>query len=965
MVPAARANFIRLRLLGPPALILDEAPVPLAVTQKAIALLVLLTSNHATPLPRSRLAELLWPDVTDEEARTNLRRQLHLLTKVIDADAFILTKNSAQWNDCAFPSDVAAFQRCAQHPEQYERAVAMWNGEPAAGVHDDALAEVRERLTRQYAALLHDLANRSRAQAPADALCYFERLSAIDPLDEFAARELIEARFDSGDRSGALHEYNMLAQRLQTQLGVAPDGETAALFQRIVYSTKGSASPHNLVVPSTSFVGREAELGNIASAIARQRIVTLAGPAGVGKTRLALKTGLNHLDDYLGGVWFIDLSTAQDLDGICSHAAQVLGAPGDPIAALRDRHVLVLLDNCEHILDDVRSFIERIARETDANVLATSRHKVECDGEFVVVIDPLPLPPQRISQPAHGVAPYAAIRLFLERSVTVAPSFRLSDENAHIVTDIVRRLDGLPLALELVAARAGLLTAEGMLKRLSDLSAFSARHTTIRHSTLEAALQWSHALLSPIEQRVFARLSVFAGDFTLEAAQRTCGDICADVLPVLSELVESSLVYTRFAGAEPRFALLETVRIFATDRLREANEIEIAHSLHAAHFAELARLIAPDFVREQDLQAYRRCDLDAANFLAALRRSSSEDPALALRLIASLWRYWIFRWTFEEARAVLHTLLESPTFEREPVELRAQAYQAAGMFEKERADADAAKTYFERALEQCRAGHLPERELEVLNALAILEFNHGDPREAGKLYEACLEMQQRTGDTRAAAETIANLGAVAQSMNQYERAFSLFERALETFRAIGHWRGVGYALRSLTLCCEMLGRYDEGVRYGNECIAVYERLGEQARLADGLQTLSNLRSVMGDQREAIRLAAQALHILSKVEHPIFTMLSLFGYAIASLRAGKHLEAARAFAKAWTLRETKHLSVQEENLVLFTQQTETLKALLGERQFDIAWAHGKSLSIDQIAHADGQPTEEPPDGSTLN
>lgn len=959
MAPAARAASTRLRLLGPPALISSDAAVPLAVPQKAIALLALLAAQYDIPLPRARLAELLWPDVTDEEARANLRRQLHLLVRAIGADAFMLTKNSVQWNDALMPSDIAAFQRYANDAAAYERAISLWNGELAAGVHDDALTEVRERLLLRYAQILQAIAQTAReAGRPGDALSYLERLLSVDPLDEQVTRSLMDLRAASGDRNGALQEYNALSQRLRTELGVEPERETTELFQRVLYSTDGAATPNNLLALFTSLVGRETELDDIADAMLNHRIVTLVGSAGIGKTRLAMRSAVNHLERYADGVWFIDLSLAQNEAEIRSRVAQALNVSGDIPSALGDRSVLLLLDNCEHLLEAARAFAQDAVKRSATQILATSRRKLECSEEYVLTIEPLAFPPQRVSQPACEVASYPAARLFVERAVAVSPSFRLSDENAHSVADIVRRLDGLPLAIELVAARAGLLTAQGMLKRLGDLSAFSSRHASTRHSTVEASLQWSHALLSPIEQQVFARLCVFVGTFSMEAVQDLCNDVCDDVLRALSELVESSLVHTRFVGDTPRFSLLETVRIFAMERLRESDADALAQAAHAAHYAELAERTAPEFAGEQELEAFHQCDLDAGNFLTALRWAGSSVPSLALRLITSLWRYWIFRWNFEEARALLHVLLSAEAFESEPLERRAQAYQAAGMFEKERADAPAAKVFFERALEECRAGHLRDREIEILTALAVLEFNHGEPAQAGRLYETCLELQERAGDARAAAVTIANLGAVAQSLNEYERAMDIFERALEAFRATGNDRGVAYALRSLALCCEMLGRFDEGIVYGHECVAMYEALGEQARLADGLQTLANLLSKMGDQCQAIAFSARALEILSRMEHPIFTMLSLFGYALAAYRAGDHLEAARVFAKAWTLRETRHLSLQEENREYFAETTDAVKVALGERQFEIAWTHGKGLTIAEIARSAQTATKKP-------
>ncbi len=974
MVASDESTRFRLQLFSTPALCSGEMTTHLAVPAKAVALLAILVAHFGTPQLRSRLAEILWPEKTDDEARANLRRHLHLLVKALPANALVLTKNSACWNGEQLACDVVDFLRLSSDPRTFARAVALRHGDLCMGVHDDALDAERQALDERYVAMLTNLAYASyKTGRYAEARIYFDRLIAADPLDERHVRAMMSLCRETSDRAGALREFNILAARMQTELGVEPERETTKLFQEILYASDASSTQHNLTGEMSSFIGREAELEEIGTRLNDHRLVTIIGPAGVGKTRLARRSAFNQLGRFPGGVWFVDLARSSSREDIERGVAQVLQRNLTPAAssmsailhALGTKPTLLVLDNCEHVCGDAGEFAAALVAGSEANVLATSRHRLEVSEESVLHLQPLPVPPEATHHIAEEVMRYPAARLFLDRAATVAPWLRLTAENARNVGDILARIDGLPLAIELVAARANLLTLEGILKRLADRpTAFATRspaahHTTTRHSTVEASLQWSYALLSRPEQQVFARLSLFAGSFTMEAVQSVCGDILVDALPAFSELVESSLVQTRFAGSEPRFALLETVRAFAAERRRESANSEIAQALHAMHYSELAQRYAAEFASEREMEAFLRCDLDANNFAAALRWSAHADCSIALRLITSLWRYWIFRWAFDEAQAVLHKLLDSPVFENEPVELRARAFQAAGMFEKEKADAEAAKTYFELALQQCRAGNIEAQETEVLNALAILEFNHGDPAQAGNLYEMCLEMQERKGDARAAAETLANLGAVAQSTNQYEKALGLFERVLEAFRATGNQRGIAYALRSLTLCCEMLGRYDRGINYGKECVAAYERLGEQARLADGLQTLSNLLSMMGDQRQAIALSARALQILSQVEHPIFTMLSLFGYALASYRAGDHLEAARAFAKAWTLRETKHLSLQEENRVFFCETTDKVKALLGARQFDVAWAYGKSLTINQIARAARQAAERLP------
>ena len=287
MASAPSAGSPRLRLLGPPALVVDSVAAPLKVPQKAIALLALLAAEYDVPLSRARLAELLWPEIADEEARTNLRRQLYLLVRRIGAQAFILTKNTAQWNDAFTPSDLAAFLRYAAEPQSYDRAVALWHGALASGIHDDALSEVRERLSRRYASLLWELSRCARTAANhSQALHYLEQLLAFDSLDDSVVRALMQCRLHTGDRAGALAEYNALAQRLRLELDVEPEAETTALFQSIVYGSESALPPHNITSTFTSFIGREMELDEIAQAFESHRAVTLVGPARLWTSHL-------------------------------------------------------------------------------------------------------------------------------------------------------------------------------------------------------------------------------------------------------------------------------------------------------------------------------------------------------------------------------------------------------------------------------------------------------------------------------------------------------------------------------------------------------------------------------------------------------------------------------------------------------------------------------------------------------
>ncbi|MHB8148447.1 MAG: AfsR/SARP family transcriptional regulator, partial [Vulcanimicrobiaceae bacterium] len=401
LVPDESAPF-RLHLFGTPALCGGGVTTRLAVPAKAVALLAILVVHFGTPQLRTRLAELLWPETTDEEARANVRRHLYLLVKALPADALSLTKSSAYWNGERVGCDIVDFLRLSSDPRTFAKAVALRQGELCAGVHDDALEPKRQALDERYVAMLTDLADASyKTGRHPDARLYLERLVAADPLDEGHVRALMSLRRETGDRAGALREYNVLAARLRTELDVEPERETTQLFQGILYASDAGSSPHNLTGETNSFVGRETELEEVGARLAGHRLVTILGPAGIGKTRLARRSAFNQLGRFPGGVWFVDLAQSYSRVDVERSVAQVLRGATTPAApsmpailhALGEHPALLVLDNCEQVYIDAGEFAAALVASRNASVLATSRHCLEASDESVLHLQPRPNPP--------------------------------------------------------------------------------------------------------------------------------------------------------------------------------------------------------------------------------------------------------------------------------------------------------------------------------------------------------------------------------------------------------------------------------------------------------------------------------------------------------------------------------------------------------------------------------------------
>jgi predicted ATPase/DNA-binding SARP family transcriptional activator len=622
---------LHIHLLGDFRLIYGEALVRTINAPRLHALLAYLLLHRDAPQPRHHLAFLLWPDTSDAQARTNLRQLLHSLKQVLPAaDHFVHTDaTTVQWRpEAPFRLDVAEFeQACAQAEAAaqqgdlhalrvaLEQAIAVYHGDLLPSCYDDWILPERERLRQALTeALERVLLLLEREGQPRAALTYAQRLLRHDPLREETYRALMRLHAACGDRAGALRVYHTCATVLERELAVEPSAATRDICQHLM-KVDVQARPvrlpqlvnTNLPLPLTSFVGREAQMTEVIQLLQTSRLLTLTGPGGCGKTRLALEAATNLVDHYPDGVWWVELAALSEATLVPQAIAATLGVrepSGRPVLEtltdyLRAKQLLLLLDNCEHLVGACAHLAERwLSACPHLRILATSREALRIGGETTWLVPSLSLPEEQPAPTVEELMRSEAIQLFVERATTVLPTFRLTEASGPLVAQICRRLDGIPLAIELAAARVKVLTAEQMAARLSGvfhLLTAGRRTALLRHQTLRAAMDWSYDLLSEEERVLFRRLAVFAGGWTLEAAEAVCageGLAAGDVLEVLSHLVDKSLVAVRQDG-QTRYRLLETIRHYAHEKLRQEGEIEAIQRQHASFFLDFAKMAEP------------------------------------------------------------------------------------------------------------------------------------------------------------------------------------------------------------------------------------------------------------------------------------------------------------------------------------------------------------------------------------
>ncbi|HET7225588.1 MAG TPA: protein kinase [Candidatus Eisenbacteria bacterium] len=640
---------------------------------------------------------------------------------------------------------------------------------------------------------------------------------------------------------------------------------------------------HNLPVAASSLVGRDAELAACRALLGEHRMLTLTGAGGCGKTRLALALAHEALDQPYDGVWFVDLAPVTEAPRVVEALASVLGVreeSGQPllrtlVAHLAPRRMLLVLDNCEHVVGAAATLVSAIVQGApDTRVLATSREPLGVSAEHVYPVPTLALPGPRVRTAAAAMK-YAAVQLFVERARTAQPQFTLDDGSAAAVADICRRLDGIALAIELAAARVRLLAPEQIRARLDDrlrLLTGGARDAAARHQTLRATLQWSYDLLDEAERAFLARLAVFAGGWTLEQATAVVdehGDEF-EVLDQITRLADKSLIaITRNVDGVPRFRLLENIRQFAVEKLEQGGEAVAVRERHLAHFLALAEQSERHMIGPHQPEWLARLAPEEDNLLAAFAASAALPDGVdrGLRLAGSLWRFWSVLGRYEVGRRTLEDALRrdgpaevTPPRTPERARARARALVRLGGFALYQNDYEAARAPIEESLALCRALGDRKGVARALAGLGTVAMYRTDLEAARRIGEESLALYRELGEQRGVALSLHNLGYVSWCLGDYAAARDYFTQALEMFTTLGDSEDQSLSNSALGAACLRLGDPASARHHLERGLTLARELGARREAAYGLEGVADYALATGRPDAAARMigASQAL-----------------------------------------------------------------------------------------------------------
>jgi predicted ATPase/DNA-binding XRE family transcriptional regulator len=720
-------------------------------------------------------------------------------------------------------------------------------------------------------------------------------------------------------------------------------------------------TPGNLAAPLTSIVGREAEVARLVERLGMERIrlLTITGPPGIGKTRLAVEVALRVLDSFEDGVFFVPLAAVRDPDMVAPAIAEALGMRDTGVqptieslkAYLQDKNILLLLDNFEQVIDAAAPVAGLLQGAPGLKVVATSRAALNVLGEQQFPISPLPLPELTGLPAPEALIDYPSIRLFVERAQACNPAFELTAENAPAVAAICARLDGLPLAIELVAARVKLLPPQALLPRLSNsLSFVKGGHKDLpaRQQTLQDAIAWSYDLLDEGEKVLFSRLSVFSGGSTLNAIEAVCnayGDLALDTLEGVQSLSDKSLLVQGLGrDEEPRFSMLATIHEYASEQLRQSREAEMLRDLHLQYYLAMSQAADQQVQGNQQTIWFARLKSEHGNLRAAIERTfEREQWDMAAVLTSHLEFFWRQGYP-GEGRRWLERLL--PHADSIPPASLGRVYVALGQFANDQGDLAQADEWLGRAIEIGEAIGSKEIVARALDNRAWGTMIRGQFDRAQEYGNQALAIYEELGHKNRATRTLYILGGIAAYRNRLEEAARLFSRVIQLSRELGQVESLAGGLNALGVAEHFLGQHDAAMSHYMECLALARQVGLPVHYAPVTGNIGKLFRKMGDYEQSRKYLTEGMLLNQSLGFKDNIAETLVDFAELATAEGRHERAARIYGAGERMLAELGMPFPElaaNEMHTYMAQT---RAALGDQRYQELWTEGSKLTNDQ-------------------